>query len=112
MTVPVETPVTIPVLLIVAFVSSDEVHAPVVAGVPDPVKEIVFPIHTLLAPVIVGWVQFAIEQVSVTGHPFPFVPKLGVIVKTTEFPLLKLFTVKVVIPVAVLPVTAAPPFIL
>ena len=34
--------------------SSDDVHAPVVAGVPDPIKVVVLPTQTVVLPLIVG----------------------------------------------------------
>ena len=55
--VPAATGVTVPdvvVVLMVPLVASDEAQALLVAAVPEPVKTVVEPIHTLAVPVIVG----------------------------------------------------------
>ena len=52
--VPALTPVTNPVLLIVATAGLEETHGLVVAAVAEPTNEIVEPTHTLVDPVILG----------------------------------------------------------
>jgi hypothetical protein len=52
--VPTETPVTTPELLTVATLGEADVHGFVALGVPDPVNEVVKPIHTVGLPEIVG----------------------------------------------------------
>lgn len=66
-TVPAATPVTTPALLTVAIVVLDEVQGLVAAGVPDPVRLIVAPAQTSVAPVIVGWALTV--MLRVTEHP-------------------------------------------
>ena len=54
---PAATGVTVPevvVVLIVAFVTSDDDHALLAAAVPEPVKIVVEPIQTVAVPEIVG----------------------------------------------------------
>ena len=54
---PAATGVTVPdvvVVLIVAFVTSDDAHALLAAAVPEPVKIVVEPIQTVAVPEIVG----------------------------------------------------------
>lgn len=52
--VPAATPVTTPVLLIVATLVVAEDHGVVASGVPEPVKVVVNPAQTVSVPVIVG----------------------------------------------------------
>src|SRR5664280_296197 len=54
MLVPPATPVTRPVLLIVAILIVADIHGFDAAGVPEPVSCVVEPIHTFSVPVIVG----------------------------------------------------------
>lgn len=48
------TPVTIPALLTVTTPVLEDSHGLVTAGVPDPVNEVVAPLHNDNVPVIVG----------------------------------------------------------
>ncbi len=52
--VPAVTPVTTPVLLIDAIAGVPDTHGLIAAGVPEPVKAVVAPIHALNVPVTVG----------------------------------------------------------
>ena len=52
--VPADTPVTVPLLLIVAIPGAELTHGLVVAGVPEPVKVKLFPIQPLFAPEMTG----------------------------------------------------------
>ena len=52
--VPAATPVTTPALVTVATAGVPETHGFTAAGVPDPVKVVVAPTHTVSVPVIVG----------------------------------------------------------
>ena len=52
--VPAAAPVTTPALLTVATPVLDDVHGLTAAGVPDPVKVVVDPTHTVKVPVMVG----------------------------------------------------------
>jgi hypothetical protein len=64
--VPGVTPVTTPVLLTVATPGLDEVHG-VAAGVPEPVRVMVEPLHTAVGPEMVGCAVTVI--VMVFAHP-------------------------------------------
>ena len=65
--VPAPTPVTTPALLMVATAVLEEVQGVVAAGVPDPFRVMVAPIHTAVGPVIVGLALTVI--VVVVEHP-------------------------------------------
>ena len=65
--VPADTPVTRPVLFTVATPGDADTHGFTAAGVPDPVSCVVWPIHTVSVPVIVGF-GFTVT-VAVTEHP-------------------------------------------
>jgi hypothetical protein len=69
--VPVATPVTTPVLLTVATAGVPETQGFVAAAVPEPVKVVVEPIHTVNVPVIVG--AAVTVTVAVMLHPLLFV---------------------------------------
>jgi hypothetical protein len=65
--VPAATPVTTPALFTVATPVFEDVHGLAAAGVPDPVKVVVEPTHTVVVPVIVGCALTVI--VTVLEHP-------------------------------------------
>ena len=52
--VPFATPVTTPVLLTVATAGVADTHGLTAAGVAEPVKVVILPIHTFKFPVMVG----------------------------------------------------------
>ena len=75
--VPGLTPVTTPVLVIVATPVLDEVHGLTGAGDPDPVNVIVDPSQTATGPVIVGCALTVI--VTVLEHPLLFMNVITVV---------------------------------
>ena len=68
---PAETPVTTPTLLTVATAGVADTHGVTAAAVPEPVRVVVKPLHTLSVPVIVGnaFVINAPENALVTSEP-------------------------------------------
>ena len=69
--VPAATGVTVPVVVVVLMVAVpvlDDDHALLVAAVPEPVKAVVDPIHTVAVPLIVGR-AFTVTEVAVDVHP-------------------------------------------
>jgi hypothetical protein len=77
-------PDTTPAVLTEAVVGFEDIQGLTVAAVPEPVKVMVAPSMTVLAPVMVG-VGFTVTM-AVMGVPLHFVPlvvKLGVMVKVT-----------------------------
>lgn len=69
--VPAPTPETTPAELMIATVTSEDVHGTVASGVPDPVRVIVEPAHTTVGPEITG-VWFTVIAV-VLVHPVELV---------------------------------------
>ena len=72
--VPAESPVTSPVLLIVATLASDENHGKIGCGVPDPIRGVVDPSHKLEFPVMVG-VAFTVMGTMMSvpvAHPITY----------------------------------------
>jgi hypothetical protein len=72
--VPEATPVTKPLLLIVATEVLLLVHGLLLAGVPLPSKSVVDPTHTVVVPLIVGKAFTVTTTSSVFSQPFASVP--------------------------------------
>ena len=79
--VPAATPVTTPLLVIVATDASLDAHGVLPAGVPDPVRVTVLPTHTVEVPVIVG--NAFTVTVSVMLQPLSFVYVIVVVPAAT-----------------------------
>ena len=84
--VPAATPVITPVLVTVAMPVETETHGVVASGVPEPVKVMVAPSHTVKIPVMVGKAftvtvneQVEVLQPSEAVH----VTKVAPVLKTT-----------------------------
>jgi hypothetical protein len=83
--VPLETPVTNPVLLMVATPVLEETHGVTTAGVPEPFNWEVLPLQNVRLPVMVGFAFTVMVKVVVVAH----CPIVGVNVYVVVVVLLK-----------------------
>lgn len=65
---PLATPVTSPVLLIVATAVLEDVHGDTAAGVPEPVSCEVLPLQNVSVPLMVGFGLTVMLKVVVVAH--------------------------------------------
>jgi len=69
--VPADTPVTTPALSTVATAGLADTHGLTAAGIPEPLKGVVLPTHTVNVPVIIG--SALTVTVAVMTQPLLFV---------------------------------------